>query len=135
MSPSRQPPSWPMAASVSSPKSTPSARHSVLFFGVFVAGTGTVWADDLRLLVDGKPVWEAPKVERPKTVIDEDGEFNTGSRISLTALTPVQNDNLVTLGKVWGFLKYHHPLITSGQRHWDFDLFRVTPAVLARSEE
>ena len=102
-----------------------------LFFGVFVAGTGKVWADDLRLLVDGKPVWEAPKVERTKTVIDEDSEFNTGSRISLTALTPVQTDNLVTLGKVWGFLKYHHPLITSGQRHWDFDLFRVTPAVLA----
>jgi hypothetical protein len=27
-----------------------------LFFGVLVAGTGTVWADDLQLLVDGKPV-------------------------------------------------------------------------------
>jgi hypothetical protein len=102
-----------------------------LFFGVFVAGTGKVWADDLRLLVDGKPVWEAPKVERPKTVIDEDSEFNTGSKIALTALTPAQTDNLATLGKVWGFLKYHHPLITSGQRHWDFELFRVMPAVLA----
>ena len=37
-----------------------------LVFGVLFAGTGKVWADDLRLLVDGRPVWEAPKVERLK---------------------------------------------------------------------
>ena len=30
-----------------------------LYFGVLLGGTGKVWADDLRLLVDGKPVWEA----------------------------------------------------------------------------
>jgi C-terminal processing protease CtpA/Prc len=43
----------------------------------------------------------------------------------------VQIENLATLGKVWGFLKYHHPLVTGGQRHWDYDLFRVMPAILA----
>src|SRR5262249_52952838 len=37
-----------------------------LYFGVLIDGTGKVWADDLRLLVDGKPVWEAPRLERPK---------------------------------------------------------------------
>jgi hypothetical protein len=41
----------------------PDARQ--LVFGVLVAGTGKVWADDLRLSVDGKPVWEAPKAVRP----------------------------------------------------------------------
>ena len=41
-----------------------------LFFGVLVAGTGKASADDLQLLVDGKPVWEAPKIERPKTALD-----------------------------------------------------------------
>ncbi|MCU1236599.1 MAG: peptidase, partial [Candidatus Solibacter sp.] len=102
-----------------------------LYFGVFVAGTGEAWADDLELLVDGKPVWEVPKVEHPKTVIDNDHEFDAGSKISLTSLTPVQIENLATLGKVWGFLKYHHPLITAGQRHWDYELFRVMPAILA----
>jgi C-terminal processing protease CtpA/Prc len=35
------------------------------------------------------------------------------------------------LGKVWGFLKYHHPAVVSGQRNWDADLFRVLPKVLA----
>src|SRR5262245_34933776 len=46
-----------------------------LFFGVLLAGTGRVWADDLRLLVDGKPIWDAPKVERPKTPIELDHQF------------------------------------------------------------
>ena len=35
------------------------------------------------------------------------------------------------LGKVWGFLKYHDPAVTSGTRHWDYELFRVLPGVLA----
>ncbi len=102
-----------------------------IYFGVFVAGTGKVWADDLELLVDGKPVWTAPKREIEKTVIDTDTEFRGGSKIALTSLTSMQVENLTTLGRVWGFLKYHHPLITSGQRHWDYELFRIMPAILA----
>jgi hypothetical protein len=105
-----------------------------LVFGVLVSGTGTVWADDLELLVDGKPVWEAPKVERPKTAIDLDKEFDKGSGIALTELSAAQIANLATLGKVWGFLKYHHPQIVSGQVHWDYELFRVLPKVLALAD-
>jgi hypothetical protein len=37
---------------------------TVLAFGFLVAGTGKGWADDLRLLVDGKPVGEAPALPR-----------------------------------------------------------------------
>lgn len=107
------------------------ADARMLFFGVLVGGTGTVWADDLQLLVDGKPVWDAPKVERPKTPIDLDREFDAGSRVVVGGLSDVQTQNLATLGKVWGFLKYHHPLVTSGKHHWDYELFRVMPKVLA----
>ena len=32
---------------------------------------------------------------------------------------------------MWGFLKYHHPAATTGRLHWDFELFRVMPSVLA----
>ncbi len=46
----------------------------------------------------------------------------------------MQIDNLVTLGKVWGFLKYHHPKVTSGQIHWDYELFRLLPSVLAAKD-
>jgi C-terminal processing protease CtpA/Prc len=102
-----------------------------LFFGFLLNGTGKAWADDLQLLVDGQPIWDAPKVDRPKTVFDTDHEFDGGSRIALTGLSASQVGNLVTLGKVWGFLKYHYPAIVSGTRHFDYDLFRVLPSVLA----
>lgn len=101
-----------------------------LFFGFLVSGTGKGWVDDMQLRVDGKAVWDAPKAERPKTVLDTDREFDGGSKIQITELSPVQIRNLAALGKVWGFLKYHHPRVTSGERHWDYDLFRILPAVL-----
>ena len=107
------------------------AEARTLVVGVLVAGTGTVWADDLRLLVDGKPVWEAPKVQRPETAIELDHEFDAGSGIVISQLSQVQIANLATLGKVWGFLKYHHAVVTAGKRHWDYELFRVMPTVLA----
>ena len=103
-----------------------------LYFGVLLSGTGKAWADDLQLLVDGKPVWDAPK--RPETVVDRDHEFDGGSGIKVNDLTKVQIDNLVTLGKVWGFLKYYHPKVTSGERHWDYDLFRILPKILAAKD-
>lgn len=107
----------------------PDARK--LHFGVLLAGTGKAWADDLQLLVDGKPVVQAAKIERPKTIFELDTQFDQGSGMSVNELTKVQIDNLVTLGKVWGFLKYHHPLITSGKKHWDYELFRILPKVLS----
>jgi hypothetical protein len=107
----------------------PDARK--LFLGVLLVGTGKTWADDLKLLVDGKPVWDAPAAPIVTTALDRDHAFDAGSGITLNHLSPVQIDNLATLGKVWGFLKYHHPAITAGQRHWDYELFRILPKVLA----
>jgi C-terminal processing protease CtpA/Prc len=106
-----------------------------LVFGVLASGTGRMWADDLRLLVDGKPIENVPRVEPPKTVVDLDREFDSGSGIVLKDLTKLQVANLAMLGKVWGYLKYHHPLITAGKRHWDYDLFRILPRVLSAADE
>lgn len=105
-----------------------------LVFGVLASGTGRVWADDLRLLVDGKPIADVPRAELPKTVVDLDKEFDGGSGIALSALTKIQVANLAMLGKVWGFLKYHHPVVTSGKRHWDYELFRILPRVLTAAD-
>ena len=99
--------------------------------GALLAREGKLWVDDLRLYVDGKPLKEVPELERPRTPLDTDHEFDAGSRVEVTKLSPAQVENLVLLGKVWGFLKYHHPAIVAGKRHWDYDLFRVLPAVLA----
>lgn len=47
------------------------------------------------------------------------------------SLTPAQIDNLVLLGKVWGFAKYHHTAFTSGLVDADSALIGILPAVLA----
>lgn len=46
------------------------------------------------------------------------------------SLTTGQIENLVLLGKVWGFTKYHHAGVTSGRLDWDAELRRVLPSVL-----
>lgn len=70
----------------------------------------------------------------PDTIIELDREFVNGSNIALDSLSAVQLENLVVLAKVWGFLKYHHPRVTSGAVQWDFELFRVLASVLAASD-
>lgn len=102
-----------------------------LFFGVLLVGTGKVWASGLQLLVDGKPVWEAPKAKRFITILDRDHQFDKGSGIAIQKLSRTQIKNLVSLGKVWGFLKYYDPQVTSGHWQWDYELFRILPAILA----
>jgi C-terminal processing protease CtpA/Prc len=102
-----------------------------LFFGVVLGGTGKAWASGLQLLVDGKPIWEVPKAKRFLTILDLDHQFDKGSGIVIHHLTPTQIENLVILGKVWGFLKYYDPQVTSGHRQWDYDLFRILPVILA----
>jgi len=105
-------------------------RAKTLYFGVLLSGEGKVWIDDLNLLVDGKSIDEAPKRIIEPTVLDTDQEFNTGSGIEINTLTKTQIENLAILGKVWGFLKYHHPQIATGNFHWDFEMLRVLNDVL-----
>ncbi len=106
-----------------------------LLIGALMQGTGKLWADDLQLMLDGKPISEAPKIEHPQTVLDRDHQFDSGSSITLQTLTPIQIDNLAMLGKVWGFLKYYHPAVTAGKKHWDYELFRITSAILGASDQ
>jgi C-terminal processing protease CtpA/Prc len=107
------------------------AEARSVVFGFLMAGTGKTWADDLQILVDGRPLWEVSKKSTPTTVLDTDHEYDNGSRIALAELSSVQIQNLATAGKVWGYLKYHHPLLTGGERHWDYDLLRVLPAIIS----
>lgn len=95
--------------------------------GVLLKGQGKVRVSSLRLLVDGKPISKAPWPDIP---FYKDHSFDTGSGIEIKSLTKIQIANLVTLGKVWGFLKYYHPVVTSGGRQWDYDLLRIIPSIL-----
>jgi C-terminal processing protease CtpA/Prc len=106
-------------------------RARALSFGVLAVGEGKVWADDLQLLVDGERIRRAPRAHRDSTILDTDQEFADGSEITLSSLSPTQVENVTQFGLVWGFLKYHHPRVAAGEIHWDFELFRVLPRVLA----
>ena len=106
------------------------AQGRTLAVGALLLGHGTMWADDLQLTVDGRPIAEVAEVAVAPGVADRDRQFDDRSGIEAVALTPTQAANLALLGRVWGFAKYHHPRVTSGELHWDYELFRVMPAVL-----
>ena len=57
------------------------AETRSLVFGFIMGGTGKAWADDLQILVDGRPLWELPKAAPPTTVLDRDHEFDSGGAI------------------------------------------------------
>ncbi len=44
-------------------------------------------------------------------------------------------DQLYLLGRVWGFLKYHHPAITKGKYDWDKQLVGLMPAYLGTKDK
>jgi len=44
---------------------------------------------------------------------------------------PSDIEDLAILGKVWGFLKYHHPSVASGAYHWDEKLIELLPIYMS----
>ena len=109
------------------------ATATRLIWGVLLNGQGKVWADDLQLLVDGTPIWNAPYDERAAMAVGRDLRPDHGSGISVTRLSPEHIDNLVALGRVWGFLE-SPPKVTGGSVQWDDELLRVLPTILAASD-
>lgn len=53
----------------------------------------------------------------------------------LKAATQFEIDKLVTIGKVWGFLKYYHPNITEKKIDWDSVLIESIPKILASEKK
>ncbi|GHF97628.1 S41 family peptidase [Thalassotalea marina] len=100
-----------------------SAEAKRVIIGGMLAGEGKVWFDNMELLVDGKPIAD----EKQALAAEKDTAFDQGSGIELSALNQEKIANLALLGKVWGFLKYHHPAVATGGYNWDYQLFRVLP--------
>lgn len=59
-------------------------------------------------------------------------EDSISSEIQLTEQTI---NDLFILGKVWGFLKYYHPNVASGQFNWDDELLSVLPKIVDAKTE
>lgn len=102
---------------------------NAIYVGGILSGTGTVWIDQLKVTIDGTPIDQVTL--REQTPIEKDTEFDAGSQFQLENPTPQQLKNLEILGKVWGFVKYHHPKVASGTVHWDYELFRMLPLINA----
>src|SRR5690554_4507506 len=64
------------------------------------------------------------------SIKDLDSLYNQGSNIVFPELTTEVIENLNVLGKIWGYLKYRHPAITSGKYNWDYELFGFLPEYL-----
>jgi len=70
------------------------------------------------------PVQQPPPAQPPPVVLPVLGPDVTGP------LSAVQTANLALLAKVWGFVKYHHPAVTTGGIDWDSELILALPDLL-----
>jgi C-terminal processing protease CtpA/Prc len=105
-------------------------KATQIYAGLILDGRGKMWADNLRLYIDGKPIDEAPILEIKLSKAQLDTAFSNSSNIVHIDTGRQQLINLTMLGQVWGFVKYHHPEVASGNFNMDAELFRVMPDVI-----
>jgi len=101
-----------------------------IIVGGNLVGKGKMWLDDLRITIDGKDINEVKPYERILLPAEKDKEFDTGSNIIFPKLNEQKINDLELLGRIWGFLKYHHPEVGKGNYNWDYELFRILPEYL-----
>ena len=104
--------------------------------GGVLAGKGKMWIDDLRITIDGKDIQTIPPLIR-KNFSDKakmDKAFDKGSDIDFPELTKQKIEDLELLGRIWGFMKYHHPAVATGDYNWDYELFRLLPTYLEAND-
>lgn len=106
-----------------------------IFVAGILSGKGEAWFDDFVLSIDGKSVQTLEEIEKklPKAQLDK--EFDSGSSIRFSNLKTKDIENLELLGRVWGFLKYHHPEIAQGNYNWDYELFRFLPQYMESPDD
>lgn len=85
----------------------------------------------MKLLILSAILFFTPVVKIWSQANKDTLEFQAGSKIVIGKVNNSQIEKLALLGKVWGFLKYYHPVIAKGNKNWDFELFRFLPTYLA----
>jgi hypothetical protein len=101
-----------------------------IIVGVDLFGNGKAWFDKLELYVDNIPVESAALRTPPIYPADADKEYAFTSRLDTISLSKRSKRNLITLGKFWGFVKYHSDFIGQGKINWDAALFRSLPDII-----
>jgi len=100
-----------------------------IYFGGLLVGTGKIWIDNLQLTVDGHNIASLP-LKKLKNA-DLDKSFIRSSGVDHIVLDTQRIRNLTNLGMIWGFVKYYHSRIASGDINWDAELFRILPKILS----
>ncbi len=95
---------------------------------VSIKGTGKIWIGGMIVLFPSTE--EAMTVNTDKKIPRLTNIRHSGVFLADPELSPAQVENLIVLGKVWGFLKYFHPAVREGCMDWDRELFRMIPIVL-----
>jgi C-terminal processing protease CtpA/Prc len=98
--------------------------------GALLAGKGKMWIDSLRLYLDETPIENVPTIAKHSYGAVTDTAFAVKSGIDTILLNKQNTIYLSLLGQLWGFVKYYHPAVASGEHNWDAELFRVMPSVL-----
>lgn len=108
------------------------AETKQIIIGGLLSGKGKMWLDNLQVTIDGKDIKNADIYEKRKYPAYKDHEFDLGSNIIIPiskkpgeGMNKSLVKNLELLGRIWGFLKYHHPAIGKGDYNWDYELFRM----------
>jgi len=101
---------------------------------LYIIGKGdiNILLNDCQAWIDDTPVSD---IVNRKFAAEKDTEFDDGSGVELSELTPQMVENLVILGKIWGYLKYYHPKVTQGKYNWDYELFRVLPKIVKAKDK
>ncbi|GGH20346.1 hypothetical protein GCM10008013_17650 [Paenibacillus segetis] len=90
-------------------------RKSLVFFSIL-----------LILIIAGCSTSQgAHQIEKEK-----EPNFDQGSGMIFSSLSEQKIVDLAKLSKVWGVVKYYHPKVVSGDKNWDYELFRVMPSIL-----
>jgi len=100
-----------------------------IYVGALNSGTGKVWVDNLEVLIDGKDIQTLMPIPQQTFKADQDKEFDAGSKITDVQLSTSKAEDLQLLGMIWGYLKYYHPAVATGNYNWDYELFRLVPKI------
>lgn len=105
--------------------------------GGLLVGKGKMWLDDFKISIDGKDLTDKAVKIYTKQLLpaEKDNAFDNGSNIVLADLDSQAITHLTVLGKLWGFLKYHHPEVGKGNLNWDYELFRMLPDYLKQKNK
>lgn len=109
-------------------------RTQQIAFGGFLVGKGKMWLDDLKISIDGRNIEKLKPYKLFSEKAKSDKVFDKGSKVTFPELTGQKIDDLELLGRIWGFLKYHHPAIAKGNYNWDYELFRILPDFLKTND-